>query len=68
MENKYIEFIRDVLISVHENIHELRDRKSFADPEELTYIEGKVAAYQEVLSILQTSARTCGIPGNEIGL
>lgn len=68
MENKYIEFIQDVLVSVHENLHELRDRKSFADPEELAYIDGKIAAYQEMLSILQSSATTCGIPREEIGL
>jgi hypothetical protein len=38
MEKRYIEFIQDVLITIHENIHELNERKSFADPSELTHI------------------------------
>jgi hypothetical protein len=67
-DQRYIEFIQDVLISIHENIHELTDRKSFAEPDELSYIEGKLAAYQETLSILRSSAKTCGIPVEEIGL
>jgi hypothetical protein len=67
-EQRFIEFIQDVLISIHENIHEVKDRKNFADPNELTYIEGKLAAYQETLSILQSSAKTSGISAEEIGL
>ena len=58
MEKRYIEFIQDVLISIHENLHELNDRKSFADPEELPHIEGKIMAYQEMLAILRTGVDT----------
>lgn len=68
MERKYIEFIQDVLISVHENIHELKDRKSFADPGELSHIEAKILAYQEMLAIMQMSADEFGLPKHEIGL
>jgi hypothetical protein len=68
MEKKYIEFIQDVLISVHENLHELKDRKNFADPEELSHIEAKIIAYQEMLAIISMSAETFALPKNEIGL
>ncbi len=44
----YPDFIRDVLITVHMNLHELEERRTFADPEELTYIEAKLAAYREM--------------------
>lgn len=67
-ETKYIEFIQDVLISIHENIHELSERRNFAEPGELGHIEGKLQAYREVLSILQMSADSVGIPKNETGL
>ena len=68
MDKKSIEFIQDVLISIHENLHELQERKGFADPEELTYIEAKIIAYQEMLAILKNSAEQFGIPKEEIGL
>jgi len=67
-ELRYIEFIQDILISVHENIHELKDRKNFADPEELPHIEAKIIAYQEMLAILRVSAETFGLPKDKIGL
>ncbi|MEX2231509.1 MAG: hypothetical protein WD824_05080 [Cyclobacteriaceae bacterium] len=41
-EIRYIEFIHDVLISVHENLRELNEHKNFADPEELSHIEAKI--------------------------
>jgi hypothetical protein len=68
MEKRYIEFIQDVLITIHENLHELAERKGFADPEELTYIEAKILAYQEILAILKTSATEFGLPLKEIGI
>ncbi|HEX8037889.1 MAG TPA: hypothetical protein VF490_02005 [Chryseosolibacter sp.] len=68
MERKYIEFIQDVLISIHENLNELRNRRNFAAPEELTHIEGKIIAYQEMISILRMSAESFGLPKKEIGL
>ncbi len=68
MEKRYIEFIQDVLISIHENLHELNDRKSFADPEELSHIEGKIMAYQEMMAILRTGVDTFNLPKEEIGL
>jgi hypothetical protein len=67
-DQRYIEFIQDVLISVHENIHELNERKSFADPEELGHIEGKLVAYQEIIAILKTSAEQFDLPKDSIGL
>ena len=68
MQARYIEFIQDVLISLHENIRELRDRKGFADPEELAHIDGKIVAYEEVLAIMRMSADEFSIPKGEIGI
>jgi hypothetical protein len=68
MEKQYVEFIQDVLISIHENLHELTERKSFADPEELTHIEAKIIAYREMLAIISTSADRFGLPKKDIGL
>lgn len=68
MEKRYIEFIQDVLISIHENLHELTERKNFADPEELPHIEAKILAYREMLAILKSSAEEFGLPTKEIGL
>ena len=68
MDKKSIEFIQDVLISIHENLHELQERKNFADPQEHTYIDAKIMAYQEMIAILKTSADQFDIPKDQIGL
>ncbi|HYG18816.1 MAG TPA: hypothetical protein VD816_07800 [Ohtaekwangia sp.] len=68
MQGPYIEFLQDVLITMHANIRELRERKSFANPEDLTYIEAKLTAYNELLSILRSSADEFGIDRDAIGL
>jgi hypothetical protein len=68
MEKRYIEFIQDVLISIHENLHELTERKNFAEPQELTHIEAKIIAYQEMLAIIRMSAEEFKLPKEEIGL
>lgn len=68
MRDQFIPFIQDVLISIHENIRELKERKNFADPEELTHIEAKLIAYHEVLAMLRMSADEFGIPREEVGL
>jgi hypothetical protein len=68
MHQRYIDYIQDILISLHENIRELRDRKGFADPEELPHIEGKIVAYEEVLAIMRMSADEFNIPKSEIGI
>lgn len=68
MDKRSIEFIQDVLISIHENLHELQERKNFADPEEHTYIDAKIIAYQEMIAILKTSADQFDIPKDQIGL
>lgn len=68
MEKRYIEFIQDVLITIHENLHELAERKNFADPEELSHIEAKLLAYREMLAIMRASAETFALPLSEIGL
>lgn len=66
--DRHVEFIHDVLISMHENLSELQQRKNFAEPEELNYIEAKIMAYQEVLAILKMSADQFKIPWEELGL
>ena len=68
MSSQHIEFIQDVLITIHVNIRELKERRTFADPEELTHIEAKLLAYTEMLGILQSSADEFGIDRDEIGL
>ncbi len=68
MNDAYVSFIQDVVISIHANIRELRDRKNFADPEEQAYIDGKLMAYQEVDSLLRSSAREFNLPAEELGL
>lgn len=67
-EFRYIEYIQDVLISIHENLRELNQRRGFADPQELPHIDGKIMAYQEMLSILRMSAETFGLPKRDLGL
>jgi hypothetical protein len=66
--DSYVGYLQDVLITIHENIRDLRQRKTFAEAEELTYIEAKLVAYQEVLETLRMSAREYGIDHTEIGL
>jgi hypothetical protein len=66
--SRYIEFLQDVLISIQENLRELNERKTFAEPEEIAHIEGKIMAYQEMLSILNMSATAFKLPKDEIGL
>ena len=68
MSPRYEEFIQDVPIAILLNLHELEERKSFAAPEELTYIEAKLAAYPEMLAILKISTDEFNIPKEETGL
>jgi len=68
MNSQHIEFIQDVLITIHINIRELTERRNFADPEELSHVEAKLLAYTEMLAILRTSADEFGIDRDEIGL
>jgi hypothetical protein len=68
MQERWVEFVQDVLITVHENIRELKERRSFADPEELGYIEGKLSAYYEILSAIKSSAVEFKIPPDHLGL
>jgi len=63
-----VQFLQDVLITIHENIRELRERKFFADSDELSYIEAKLVAYHEILATLRMSADEFGIDCSEIGL
>jgi hypothetical protein len=57
MDPRYQEFLQDVMISLHMNLHELEDRKGFAAAEELDYVEAKLSAYREMIAILRTSAK-----------
>jgi hypothetical protein len=68
MQPRWIDFVQDILITIHENIRDLKERRSFADPEELTHIEAKLLAYYEILSTLRTSATEFDIPHDQIGL
>ncbi len=68
MRDRNVEFVQDVLITVHANIRDLKERRNFADPEELTHIEAKLLAYNEMLSILRSSADDAGLDRKELGL
>ncbi len=68
MNSNLIEFIQDFLITIHENIRELKERRSFADPEELDHIEAKLLAYNEILFALRASAAEFKIPQDQLGL
>jgi hypothetical protein len=63
-----LEYIQDVLISVHANLEEVKGRKQFADKEELDYIEAKTMAYQEVLAIFKMSAREFDLSEEDLGI
>ncbi|GAB4019051.1 hypothetical protein [Spirosoma koreense] len=62
------EFIQDVLITVHANIRDLEEKRTFADPEEHNYIDGRLFSYVEMLAILRTSARDVGLSPTALGL
>lgn len=62
------EFVQDVLISMHENIRDLQGKKAFADPEEQSYLDGRLFSYREVLEIMKFSAREAGLDPKELGL
>lgn len=68
MQERWVKFVQDVLITVHENIPELKERRGFADPEELTYIEAKLLAYYEILSAFKSSAMEYKIPRDKLEL
>jgi hypothetical protein len=68
MDRRSFEFIQDVVITMHANIRELKERLNFADPEERSYIEGKLQGYNEMLSALRAGAVEFGIPAEELGL
>ena len=68
MDSRHQEFLQDVLITMHVNIRDLKERRNFAAPEELTYIEGKLMAYMEMLAILRSSASEFNIDHDSIGL
>lgn len=68
MVEQYQDFIRDVVITLHMNLRETRERKNFAEPEELTHIDARLQVYNEVLSILSDSADQFRIPKGELGI
>ena len=68
MQERWVEFMQDVLITIHENIRDLKERRAFADPDEHTYIEAKLLPYTEILSALRSSADEFKIPRDQIGL
>jgi hypothetical protein len=44
------------------------NRKIFAEPDELDYIEAKLATYREMLSIIRMSAREFNLPCDKLGI
>lgn len=62
------EFVQDVLISLHANIRDLEEKRTFADPNEHSYIDGRLFSYVEMLAILRASAKDTGIDPRRLGL
>lgn len=62
------DYIHNVMISIHQNIKEVRDRKSWAEDKELYHIESKLLTYNEVLQIFKMTAREMGLQEEELGL
>lgn len=62
------DFIEDVLVSLHANIRDLEEKRTFADPEEHAYLDGRLFSYVEVLAILRVSAYDTGIDPKDIGV
>lgn len=61
MESEVRELLAEMVSTIHENIRDLQERRSFADAEEKDYIEGKLQAYNEILSGLRSAARDRGL-------
>ncbi|HEX6226584.1 MAG TPA: hypothetical protein VFZ52_19320 [Chryseolinea sp.] len=68
MQDRWVEFLQDFLITIHENIRELKERRNFAEPHELDHIEAKLLAYNEILFALRSSASEFKIPQDQLGL
>jgi len=68
MQERWVEFIQDFLITIHENIRDLKERRGFADPEELVHIEAKLLAYHEILGALRSSAVEFKIPQDQLSI
>ena len=62
------DFFQDILITVHANIRDLEEKKTFADPEEQDYIDGRIFSYVEMLAILRASAREVGLDPKQLGV
>lgn len=67
-EMQFSEFFHDVMITVHANIRDLREKQAFADSEEQSYLEGRLFSYQEILEIFRMSAKETGIEPKKLGL
>ena len=62
------DYIQNVVIGIHENIREIRDRKGWADPKEMNYIETKLLTYNEILQLLKMTAKDMELEEGELGL
>lgn len=62
------EFVQDVLITVYANIRDLEEKRTFADPDEHNYIDGRLFSYVEMLAILRASAQDVGLDPKALGL
>ena len=62
------DYIHNVLIGIHENIKEIRERKGWADSKELNHIETKLLTYNEVLQLFKFTAKEMQLPEEDLGL
>jgi len=62
------DYIHNLLIGIHENIREIKNRKGWADSKELNHIETKLLTYNEVLQLFKFTANEMSLPEEELGL
>ena len=67
-KEKLTDYIHSVVTGLHENMREIRDRKGWADPKEINYIESKLLTYNEVLQLFKMTAKDMELPEEELGL
>ncbi len=67
-EQQYKNYLKDVVIVMKENIQDLKQRQAFADLSELEYINTKLFAYNEMISIFRMEIKKYKIKEGEIGL
>ena len=57
----YKQAIDLLLSSMRENLHDLKGKRAFAEPEERDYIEGRIFSYVEMEAIIKDIYKELGL-------